>query len=69
MFCWFEREGKYLRYESREVAGGYELRFFDPDGAERVEKFTDPTQLNERQIDFERQLSTEGWTGPHGWNL
>ena len=69
MFCWFERHGKYFGYESREVPGGYELRVVDPDGIERIERFTDPTELNHRQIDFEQQLATDGWTGPHGWNL
>jgi hypothetical protein len=22
-----------------------------------------------RQLDFERRIKDEGWTGPHGWNL
>jgi hypothetical protein len=25
--------------------------------------------LSKRQIDFERELASKGWTGPHGWNL
>lgn len=70
MFVWFERGGKFLRYEARDLPdGGYELRIVDPDGTERAERFTDSADLNRRQIDFERELAEKGWTGPHGWNL
>jgi hypothetical protein len=70
VFVWFERGGKFLRYEARDLPeGGYELRIIDPDGTERAEQFTDSAELNRRQIDFERELAETGWTGPHGWNL
>lgn len=69
MFWWFERRGEYLRYEAREVKGGYELCVIAPDGTERVEHFTDSSELAKRQLEFEHELSEDGWTGPHGWNL
>ena len=69
MFWWFERGGQYLRYETRETGGGYELRVIKPDGSELVENFTDSADLTRRQLAFERDLVHEGWTGPHGWNL
>ena len=70
MFVWFEKGGSFLRYEARDLPDGrYELRIIDTDGTERVEIFNDSTSLNRRQIDFERELSEKGWTGPHGWNL
>ena len=70
MFWWFERGGQYLRYETREAqAGRYELRVIRPDGSEQVENFDQSADLTKRQLDFERDLATEGWTGPHGWNL
>ena len=70
MFWWFERSGKFLRYEARELGdGGYELCVIDPDGTERVERFDDSGELTNRQVEFERQLARDGWTGPHGWNL
>jgi hypothetical protein len=70
VFWWFERRGSYLRYEARESGGGdYELCVVSPEGTERVERFTDSTELAKRQLEFERQLAMEGWTGPHGWNL
>jgi hypothetical protein len=70
LFWWFEREGKFLRYEVTECAGGgYELRIIDPDGTEHAERFDDSADLSKRQIDFERELTAKGWTGPHGWNL
>jgi hypothetical protein len=70
VFWWFERQGQFLRYEITDLpAGGYELRVIDADGIERVENFEDSADLTKRQVDFERGLAAEGWTGPHGWNL
>ena len=72
MFWWFEREGRFLRYEVSESAGtdgGYELRIIEPDGTEHTERFEDSAALSKRQIEFERELRAKGWTGPHGWNL
>ena len=37
MFWWFQRGGKYLRYETRETnTGAFELRVISPDGARIV---------------------------------
>lgn len=70
MFWWFERGGEYLRYETRGApTEGYELRVIRPDGSEYVENFDDSSDLTRRQLDFERELASDGWTGPHGWNL
>jgi hypothetical protein len=70
VFWWFERRGQYLRYETREFPhGGYELCVVNPDGTERVEHFSDSSDLTKRQVEFERELEAAGWTGPHGWNL
>ena len=70
MFWWFERRGEFLRYEARDLpAGGFELRVINPDGTEHVENFSDSGDLARRQVTFEHDLATEGWTGPHGWNL
>ena len=70
VFWWFERRGQYLRYEVRDLPdGGYELRVIDADGRERAELFDDSSELTKRQLDFEKELLEEGWTGPHGWNL
>jgi hypothetical protein len=70
VFVWFEKGGDFLRYEARELSNGrYELRIIDADGTERTETFSDSTALNKRQIDLERELAANGWTGPHGWNL
>ncbi len=70
MFWWFQRDGQFIRYESREIAkGAYELTIIMPDGTERVERFTDETALNDRQVELTRELEAEGWSGPHGWNV
>jgi hypothetical protein len=69
VFWWFERRGQFLRYEARDLPDGFELRVIDPDGTEHVEHFVDSGDLTRRQLAFERSLTAEGWTGPHGWNL
>ena len=70
MFWWFERRGQFLRYEVRGLpGGGYEMRVVDIDGRERAEHFDESTELTKRQVDFEKELLAEGWSGPHGWNL
>ena len=70
MFWWFERRGEFLRYEVREMPDGrFEFRVIDIDGSERAEHFVDSGELNKRQIEFERDLAADGWTGPVGWNL
>jgi hypothetical protein len=70
VFWWFERRGQFLRYEVNDAPeGGYVLRVIDPDGTEHAERFMDSSDLSKRQVDFERELVSNGWTGPHGWNL
>ena len=48
---------------------GLELRVISPDGSEQVETFTESSDLTRRQLAFESDLESDGWTGPHGWNL
>jgi hypothetical protein len=70
VFWWFERAGVYTRYEILELGdGSYELRVFDPDGTEHVERFKNTDDLASRQRALEAQLRADGWTGPHGWVL
>lgn len=69
VFWWFERSGKFLRYEARANAGGFEFCIIEPDGSERIERFTDSRDLARRQAEFEAAVKTDGWSGPHGWNL
>ena len=70
MFWWFERGGRYIRFESHQMtAGQFELRIIDPDGTERVEHFTDSRDLARRQDDVIDEITQEGWSGPHGWVL
>ena len=70
MFTWFRRNAEFVGYESREIApGAYELVIRQPDGTQRVEKFSNQAALLERQLALQRELEAEGWTGPHGWNL
>ena len=69
MFWWFERNGAFLRFETRNVPDGFELRIIQADGSDRVERFADSTQLAKRQTDLEATLAADGWTGPHTWLL
>ena len=67
MIWFFERQGKYVRCETRKTAdGAYELVVLDADGAERVERFEDSSSLARRQVELEHSLTASGWTGPHG---
>ena len=67
MIWFFERQGKYVRCETRKTAdGAYELVVLDGDGAERVERFDDSSSLARRQVELEHSLTADGWTGPHG---
>jgi hypothetical protein len=68
MVFFFEKQGQFIRCESRpaETGHGYELAIFYPDGREAIEHFDDTVELNQRQMQLESELSTGGWFGPHG---
>ena len=67
VFWWFERQGTFLRCEAQiEPDGGYQLIFTDADGSEHIERFKDSSDLEKGQLDLERRVRAEGWTGPHG---
>jgi hypothetical protein len=68
MVFFFERQGQFIRCESRpaESGSGYELMVVYPDGREEIEHFDDPIELNHRQMQLEAQLTSGGWFGPHG---
>ena len=67
MVWFFERQGNYVRCETRKTPdGAYELVTTDANGAERVERFDDSAALAKRQVEVEQQLAADGWTGPHG---
>jgi hypothetical protein len=70
MFTWFRRNAEFTGYEARQnPAGAYELVVRQADGTERVETFANQEALLDRQLELQRELEAEGWTGPHGWNL
>jgi hypothetical protein len=70
VFWWFERGGRYMRCETRFVRDNrYEFVTTMPDGVERIEEFTEANAMAERQEAIQHELVSEGWTGPHGWNI
>jgi len=70
MVFWFTRREDLLRYEARQLPSGvFEFFVIDEHGKHTVETFPSGDALDARQLDFERQVRDEGWTGPHGWNL
>jgi hypothetical protein len=71
MVFFFERGGQFIRCESRpaDSGSGYELAIIYPDGREDVERFDDPSELNRRQRELERDLTAGGWFGPHGRSI
>ena len=67
MVWFFERQGRYVRCETRKTSdGAFELVMTDAEGTERVERFDDSGALARRQVAVERELAADGWTGPHG---
>ncbi|MGE5244098.1 MAG: hypothetical protein ACM3SQ_07715 [Betaproteobacteria bacterium] len=66
MVWFFERKGEYLRCETRQVDGGFELVITEPGGTERVERFDDSAAMARRQVELERGLTGNGWSGPYG---
>jgi len=70
MFWWFQRDDRYVRYESRQQdTATFELRIVQADGTEVVERFDNQEELTARQRALEQELMDAGWTGPHGWNV
>jgi len=70
MFTWFRRNAEFIGYEARQTSTrSYELVIRQADGSERIEAFSDQQALLNRQLELQRELEAEGWTGPHGWNL
>jgi hypothetical protein len=68
MFYWFKRSHTWIRYEIRALpSGAFEFTFTNEAGEEIVETFHDEPALQARQEAFLRQLTKDGWTGPHGW--
>ena len=67
MVWFFERQGTYVRCETRDAtSGGYELLVIDPDGSENVERFEDSASLTRRQRELDSRFAHDGWTGPFG---
>jgi hypothetical protein len=68
MVFFFERQGQFIRCESRpaEKGQGYELAIIYPDGHEEIERYDDTVELTKRQLQLESELTSAGWYGPHG---
>jgi len=68
MVWFYERQGSFIRCETRTAAGGtgFELVVIQPDGSERVEHFDDSATLAKRQAEIENTLTHDGWSGPFG---
>jgi hypothetical protein len=61
---WFlERGPELLVCEARPASDGrtFELMTIEPMGDEHVERFTTPTQLVERVVEYQRELRQHGW--------
>lgn len=66
MVWFFERDGHYVRVETRSADDGFELAIEHPDGTQVVERFADSRQMAIRQRMLERAFGEEGWKGPFG---
>jgi hypothetical protein len=68
MVWFYEREGAFIRCETRDAqnGAGFELVVIQPDGTEHVEYFEDSAALSRRQAELQSSLSHDGWSGPFG---
>jgi hypothetical protein len=58
----FERSGQQLSCEiRRDEDGQYEFVVTSPDGAERIERYEEPSEVVTRSVDVMRGLIEEGW--------
>ena len=67
MVSFFEFQGQFIRYETRDLPDGrFELAVTQPDGEERVEQFPSAKALDTRIADLEHYFRISGWYGPYG---
>lgn len=68
MVWFYERQGTFIRCETRETVNGigFELVIMQPDGSEKVERYDDSASLDRRQQELQSNLATDGWQGPFG---
>jgi hypothetical protein len=68
MVWFFEKEGSFLRFETRDAENGdgFELVVSHPDGNQQIERFEDSALLLKRQAELESFFNNHGWTGPFG---
>jgi hypothetical protein len=68
MVWFYERQGAFIRCETRDAANGsgFELVIIQPDGSELVERYADSATLTRRQQELQSSLTHDGWTGPFG---
>ena len=71
MVWFFEKDGTYLRIESRFREGSprYELVWTGLDGQERVEMFDSESELLQRYDAITTDLRLSGWAGPSTWRI
>jgi hypothetical protein len=65
--CYYERSGRHVRIESREVkpgTGRFELRITRADGQSTMAWFGDAESFARRLAEVEQELTRDGWLGP-----
>jgi hypothetical protein len=71
MLWFFERDGRYLRLESRtELEGeGFEILVTEADGSTKLERFDTEHEVIARHGELEHGLQASGWHGPVTWRI
>lgn len=71
MVWFFEKDGVYLRVESRirDASPRYELVWTGKDGVETVERFETEGELLQRYDALTADLRQSGWAGPSTWRI
>lgn len=68
MVWFFEKQGAFIRCETRDApdGDGFELVIIHADGREQIERFNDSALLTQRQTELESFFTHDGWAGPFG---
>jgi hypothetical protein len=68
MVWFFEKDGSFLRFETRDAADGdgFELVVSHGDGTQKIERFQDSAVLLKRQEELDSFYGHDGWAGPFG---
>ena len=66
VFYFFKRGSETVQCEVRSEpdGAGYEIVITEPNGVQRIERFTTSEQVHDRWVELHKRFELEGWWGP-----